>query len=86
MQYLTFRKDNVADWRDIPNRYQEGDVIYIDGKSGKTYKNGSPNAGDEVRGSTYFKVPPGETKVQFFFSDFCEPLPFVTAKIREAYL
>lgn len=86
MQYLTFRKDNVTDWRDIPNRYQEGDVIYIDGKSGKTYKNGSPNAGDEVRGSTYFRVPPGETKVQFFFSDFCEPLPFVTAKIREAYL
>lgn len=86
MQYLTFRKDNVTEWRDIPNRYQPGDKVYIDGKAGKVYVNGIPSAGDIVKGSSFFQAPPGETKVQFYFSDFCTEKPEVTAKIREAYL
>lgn len=86
MQYLTFRKDNVSEWHDIPNRYQPGDKVYIDGKAGKVYVNGIPSAGDIVKGSSFFQAPPGETKVQFYFSDFCTEKPEVTAKIREAYL
>ena len=86
IQYLTFRKDNVTEWKDIPNRYQPGDVIYIDGKSTKVYVNGIQSAGDVVKGSNFFHVPPGETKVQFYCSDFCESKPTITAKIREAYL
>lgn len=86
MQYLSFRKDNVTKWEDIPNRYQPGDVIYIDGKTAKVYVNGIQNAGDVVKGSNFFRVPPGETKVQFYYSDFCAEKPTITAKIREAYL
>ena len=42
--------------------------------------------GDEITGSKYFLAPPGETKIQFSFSDFSNPKPTVKAKIREAYL
>ena len=83
---MSFRKDNVQYRVDIPNRYAEGDVITIDGETTKMYVNGVPALGDEVKGSKHFHVPPGETKIQFYFSDFCDPKPDVTARIREAYL
>ncbi len=84
--YLFFRKDNVNYWYDIPNRYQSGDVVYINGAASKVYTNGVISQEDEIVGSNYPKAPPGETKVQFLFSDFADPAPTITAKIREAYL
>ena len=84
--YLFFRKNNVNYWYDIPNRYQAGDVVYISGKDTKVLTNGVISQEDEILGSNYPKAPPGETKVQFFCSDFADPAPTITAKIREAYL
>lgn len=83
--YLFFRKDNVTYLSDIPNRYQAEDVVFIDGAKQKVYTNGIPTQ-DEVVGSKYFKVPPGTTTVQFYYSDFCDPPPTVQARIREVYL
>lgn len=83
---MSFRKDNVQYRVDIPNRYAEGDVITIDGETTKMYVNGVPALGDEVKGSEHFHVPPGESKIQFHFSDFCDPVPDVKVRIREAYL
>lgn len=83
---MSFRKDNVQYRVDIPNRYAEGDVITIDGETTKMYVNGVPALGDEVKGSEHFHVPPGESKIQFYFSEFCDPKPDVTVRIREAYL
>ena len=76
----------VEKWRDIPNRYQPGDEIYVDGEGRKIYVNGMNRTEDEVRGSTYFKAKPGKTRVEFTYSDFCESAPTITANIREAYL
>lgn len=86
LRSLRFQKMNVEKWRDVPNRYAAGDVVTIDGAATKVYQNGMNITGDEITGSKYFLVPPGETKVQFFFSDFSEPKPTVKAKIREAFL
>lgn len=83
---MSFRKDNVQYRVDIPNRYADGDVITIDGETTKMYVNGVIALGDEVKGSTHFHVPPGESKIQFYFSGFCDPAPDVTVRIREAYL
>ena len=83
---MSFRKDNVQYRVDIPNRYAEGDVIAIDGETTKMYVNGVPALGDEVKGSKHFHVPPGESKIQLYFSEFCDPKPDVTVRIREAYL
>lgn len=41
---------------------------------------------DEILGSDYFLVPPGETEIQFSYSTFSNPAPTITAKIREAWL
>lgn len=86
LNYLVFRKDKVKTWRDVPNRYPSGSTVIIDGKSRKIYVDGVHRAADEVLGSKYFNVPPGETKIQFYYSDFCTPPPTITAKIQEAYL
>ena len=81
---LSFRSDSVNYTYDIINRYQAGDVVTIDGESGKIYTNGIPSLDDEMIGTKYFNAPPGETKVQFYYSDFCDQAPTITAKIREA--
>lgn len=86
LNYLVFRKDKVKTWLDIPNRYPSGSIVTIDGKSRKVYMDGIQRAADEVLGSKYFNVPPGETKIQFYYSDFCTPPPTIMAKIQEAYL
>lgn len=83
---LSFMKLNVDKWRNVPNRYAAGDVFSIDGETKKPYLNGMTALDDEVVGTNYFKAPPGTSKVQFYFSGFSDPLPAVTAKIREAWL
>lgn len=84
--YAYLQKDNVDYEYDIPNRYRQGSKVYINGETTKVYVDGIPSQGDEIRGSKYFLVPPGETKVQFYHSEFSSPPPTITAKIREAYL
>ncbi|WP_182440795.1 MULTISPECIES: distal tail protein Dit [Clostridia] len=83
---VLFQKDNVGYWYDIPNRYRAGSTVYVDGSATKVYVNGIASMDDEQIGSKYFKAPPGETKVQFYYSDFCNPAPTITAKIKEAFL
>lgn len=83
---LMFRKDNVQYWKEIPNRYRAGSVVYVDGNTRKIYTDGINSLEDEMVGTQYFNAPPGETKVQFYYSDFSTPPPTIKAKIREAYL
>lgn len=83
---LKFYKNNVVYYYDVPNRYQNGDILRIDGETTKVYLNNIPCLEDEVIGTEYFKAPPGETTVQFYYSDFCEIAPTIQARIREAYI
>lgn len=86
LKSIWFRKDNVEKYRDVPNRYKSGDMVYIDGNDTAVYVNGMRRSEDEIRGSKYFLVPPGETEIQFSYSAFSSPPPTIKAKIREAYL
>lgn len=86
IKHFSFTKNNVEKYRDIPNRYSAGDKIYIDGNSTSIYVNGMKRNSDEILGSDYFLVPPGETEIQFSYSTFSNPAPTITAKIREAWL
>lgn len=86
LKSIWFRKDNVEKYRDVPNRYKSGDVVYIDGNDTAVYVNGMKRMEDEIRGSKHFLVPPGETEIQFSYSAFSSPSPTIKAKIREAYL
>ena len=83
---MEFTSHSVDAQRDVPNRFQAGSVVQIDGESTRVYVDGVVSAGHEVNGTDYFKVPPGTTEVQFYYSDFSSPPPTIKAKIREVYL
>lgn len=77
---------NEEELHDIPNRYQSGDIITINGEDTKFYVEGLPSLGDEVLGTVYFKARPGTNKIYFYFSDFVTTAPTIKAYIREAWL
>lgn len=81
-----FQKLNVDKWQDLPNRYGNGTVFTVEGDTKKPYSNGILALDDEIVGTNYFKAPPGTSKVQFYFSSFSDPVPDITATIREAWL
>lgn len=83
---MEFVSHSVDAQRDVPNRFQAGSVVQIDGESTKVYVDGVASAGHEVTGTDYFQVPPGTTEIQFYYSDFSSPPPTIKAKIREVYL
>lgn len=87
LRRLSVTQLNVEEWRDNPNRYKVGDVLYIDGESRRkqAYFNGMPTLDDEIVGTKYFKVPPGETKIEFYYSAFATA-PTIKAYIREAWV
>lgn len=81
-----FQKLGVEKWRDVPNRYSSGSTVTIDGEYAKFYVNDMLKQEDEILGTKYFKVPSGESKIQFYFSSFVTNMPTVTVRIREAWL
>ena len=85
LENLSFRKDNVEKWSDLPNRYSSGDTVEINGEEGKIYVNGMARMGDEITGTAYFKAEPGTNKVEIYNSDWAEDVT-ATATIREAWL
>lgn len=82
---FSFYQLHVDYWKDIPNRYPTGATIKIIGSEGKIYVNNKVAENDEILGTTYFKVPPGKTKIQLLVSSFSE-VETATATIEEAYI
>lgn len=82
---FTFQELHVDYWKDVPNRYPSGSTISIDGEKGQIKVNNQIRLDDEILGTTYFKVPPGRTKVQLLVSSFAE-ITSATATIQEVYI
>ena len=82
---LSFTKLNVPYWRDVPNRYPSGTKLKIDGQQGKLYVNNKVAEKDEIKGSKYFLVPPGETEIILTTSSFGE-IKSATAEIVERWV
>lgn len=82
---FTFQELHVDYWKDVPNRYSSGSVINIDGEKGQIKVNNQIRLDDEILGTTYFKVPPGKTKVRLLVSSFAE-VASATATIQEVYI
>ena len=51
---MEFTSHSVDAQRDVPNRFQAGSVVRIDGESTKVYVDGVVSAGHEVNGTDYF--------------------------------
>ncbi len=82
---FTFQELHVDYWKDVPNRYPNGSTISIDGEKGQIKVNNQIRLDDEILGTTYFKVPPGRTKVQLLVSSFAE-VASAKATIKEVYI
>lgn len=82
---IKFQKMNVNGWKDVPNRYSDGDYIEIDGNTSKVYVNDTYRPEDELIGTKYFKADPGLNEIKVVVSDWCATKPEVTAFIREVW-
>ena len=82
---FSFYQLHVDYWKDVPNRYPSGSTISIDGEKGQIKVNNQIRLDDEILGTTYFKVPPGRTKVQLLVSSFAE-VASAKATIKEVYI
>ena len=82
---FSFYQLHVDYWKDVPNRYPSGSTIAIDGEKGQIKVNNQIRLDDEILGTTYFKVPPGKTKVKLLVSSFAE-VASATATIQEVYI
>lgn len=82
---FNFHQLHVDYWKDVPNRYPSGSTISIDGEKGQIKVNNQIRLDDEILGTTYFKVPPGRTKVQLLVSSFAE-VASAKATIKEVYI
>lgn len=80
-------QNKVPYMKDVPNRYPKDSVVRIDGATKKPYFNNMLRLSDEVKGSVYFKIPPGKkTKVQIMYSEFSDPAPDAYAVVNEVYI
>lgn len=69
---------------DIPNRFPENSEVFLQGSTGKVYQDGLQIP--DANGSIWFMAEPGDTKVEFYFSEFSYPVPSIVAEIEEAWL
>jgi predicted phage tail component-like protein len=84
---VTFRKDNVADFKDLPNLFGNGDRLTVDCGSSQVYLNDALFMDKVDIGSTFFELVEGTTEVQFLHSSYSSTnKPTVTAKLTEKFL
>lgn len=82
---ITFRKDNIGTWKDLPNLFGSGDKLIIDCDASQVYLNGALFMDVVDIGSTFFDLIEGQTEVQFLHSSF-GTTPTVTATITNKFL
>lgn len=83
---LMFRKDFVSMTGDIPNRYPMGSNVVINSEDDTVYIDGIAKAGEVVDGSQWLSIPPGESKLEMYFSSFIKKKPTVTIEFEERWL
>ena len=83
---LMFRKDFVPMTGDIPNRYPMGSNVVINSEDDTVYIDGIAKAGEVVDGSQWLSIPPGNSKLEMYFSSFIKKHPTVTIEFEERWL
>lgn len=99
LRELNFRKDDVAMYFDEstdvttfvpanPSHYGSGETLLVDMGAAKVFKkDGTLPGNDEVvRGSEFFGIVPGISKLDFVFSDTMKTLPEIEITWKERYL
>lgn len=82
-----FQWVNVDYWKDLPNRFTDGDTLLIDPSQIKVFVNDVEDRTLHAIDNDWekFRLDPGETKIKIIASDFAAT-PTVVATYREAFL
>lgn len=78
-------KNNVAAYKDIPNRYGVGSEVVINVATDSIMVNGLPRNDELVTGSVFSPLPPGETDVEFYPSSWCSANPTVAVEFKKRW-
>ena len=82
-EYVKFTKHYVNELTRVPNRFSKNSQVDIDGETGKIRLNNTLIS--DVNGSNWFLLPPGDHRVQVFYSTFSNPAPYAEMRYREAW-
>ncbi len=85
VDHLTFRKDYVDEYINIPNTFGTGDKLIIDCNTSSVYLNGTLWMDKVDVGSKFFELVEGQSEV-FLMDNSISTRPIVNAKIIEKYL
>lgn len=83
---MVVRTVKMDKWRDVANRYYAGSELIVDTESGNVYLNGQPANDEKIDGSQFKPLNPGQSKVEFYQSDWIQSPPEVTVEYKERYL
>lgn len=83
---LMYRKDFIQTTRDIPNRYSIGSTVVINSEDDTVYIDDIAKASEVVDGSQWLAIPPGNSKLEMYFSNFIKKKPTVTIEFEERWL
>lgn len=84
---FNYKKMNVDKWKDIPNKFSNGDLLKIDCNTGKVVLRGLPQYGLGALGNDWekFYLKPGTNQIRCLCSEWAEK-PNFKLKYREVYL
>jgi len=82
---ISFRRDRVPEWQDIPNRYMSGTNVEINSESRTILLDGIQSAKEMVDGGDFLKIPRGKSKVIISTSDWCEKEPTASIEFEERW-
>ena len=84
---MSYRKDKVDVWHDIPNRYASGSKIEINMNGKDTVViNGMPAIQEKIRGTEPFSIPPGISTLKILQSTWNTTPPIVQISYKERNL
>lgn len=94
LESLSFTKTDAKTFAYAENKFASGSVTTVDGWRGQIFYTADPiadakgiNAADlKIIGSTGIYLPPGESEIDFFFSDWIELPPNISIEWREEWM
>ena len=88
LKSIRFVTHHVGAYVDVPNKFQNGDVILADCKSGEIYVNDTIQHGAGALGNDWesFCLTPGANQIKCIYSDWGESTPTFSLTYRKAYL
>ena len=84
---VRFASHSVESWRDIPNKFGNGDTLSADCSNGKVTLNGVEKQGLGALGNDWeeFALKPGLNQIKCVHSDWAQN-PEIKLKYREVYI